>query len=369
MNKRETYLWLYGVVGCGNSTIDKIDNQCNNIEEIFDFSVKTIYNLEGVRESIKKRIVDLRSRAHFDNYIEDLYRRNIIYTIIGDSDYPEKLQQIYDAPKVLYYKGNIDRLNENLSIAIVGSRKNTIYGKECTKKISSELTGCGVNIISGLAIGIDAIAHEACVNSGGYTVGVLGSGLDKPLPKTNIWLMNSIVENGGAVISEHSINKIVKPYYFASRNRIISGLSEGVVIVEAAEKSGAVITAELAAEHGRNVFAVPGSIFSDMSRGCHKLIKDGAKPVSTIEDIIEEYSIFNEENEKNNTSDNLLKNFEIDFESSIIIKLLKENGEMSKNKICETADINIERVNPIIEKLKLYDIIFESGNDRYNLRI
>lgn len=368
MEIRDVYLWLYGVVGCSGKTIEKIENQCNNLKDIFDFSVKTIYNLEGVNEKTKNRILDLKNRAYLDDYKEKLYRKKVLYTVQGDSDYPGRLFDIYDSPKVIFYKGNIERLNKNFSIGMVGSRKPTVYGKECAKKISSELSGYGIDIISGLAIGIDAISQKSCIDSGGITFGVLGSGIDNPLPKTNIGLMNRIVECGGAVISEHGIEKDVKPYYFANRNRIISGLSDGVVVVEAAEKSGALITAEFAAEHGKNVFAVPGSIFSDMSRGCHNLIKDGAKPVSGIIDILESYEFMNISAASKKDKQSSVQQI-IDDESDIIVSVIKKHGEIGIDSICEFTGMNINKVNPAIEKLKLYDIVIETSAGKYSLRI
>ncbi|NJA49787.1 DNA-processing protein DprA, partial [Clostridioides difficile] len=148
-------------------------------------------------------------------------------------------------------------------------------------------------IVSGLAIGIDAYSHIGCMSGKSKTIAVLGSGVDNPLPKQNLHLSNKILENGGLLLSEYNINSTVAPYHFSNRNRIISGLSDGVVVVEAAIKSGALITVDFALEHGKNVFAIPGNINSQMSRGCHKIIKEGAKLIENIDDILNEYNIFN----------------------------------------------------------------------------
>ncbi len=283
-------------------------------------------------------------------------------------NYPKDLKNIYDAPKVIFYKGDISNIGKNFSIGVVGSRKPTGYGVECTKKITRELSEYGINIISGLAIGIDAISHETALLGNGKTFGILGSGIDNPLPKTNIRLMNKIVESGGAVISEHGINKKVLPYYFAKRNRIISGLSEGVIVIEAAIKSGALITAEFAAEQGRTVFAVPGSLFSENSRGCHKLIKDGAKLTESIDDILEEFETFKlkiiKKDEKYDNINIKLSEFE-----NIVIDIIKKNGTIDIDSLCSQSKIGIENVNPIIEKLKLYGLIFEIEKGVYSMKI
>lgn len=373
MNKRDAYLWLYGVVGCNNLTIDKIEREMPGTKDIFDFSEKTIYNLERVNDKVKSSIINYKNKINVDDYKELLYKKNVKYSVIGDDDYPYKLANIYDAPKVLFYKGNLSALGKHFSVGIVGSRKPTVYGAECTKKLARELSDYGADIISGLAIGVDAISHEASLLGKGKTFGVLGSGIDNPLPKTNIWLMNKIVDSGGAVISEHGINKKVHPHYFANRNRIISGLSDGVIIVEAAKKSGALITAEFAAEQGRTVFAVPGSIFSENSKGCHRLIKEGAKLTENIDDVLEEFEVFKfktlEKEIKYDTIEKADINVDLDYDEKILVDIIKKNGSIDMDSLCLETKFGIEKINPIIEKLKLYDLIFEIEKGVYSMKI
>lgn len=376
MNKRDVYLWLYGVVDCSNLIIDKIEKQLIRIEDIFDFSNESIYNLERVNDKAKENIIKYRKKVTVDDYKEMLYRKKVKYSVITDDDYPSKLKNIYDAPKVIFYKGDISNIGKNFSMGVVGSRKPTTYGIECTKKITKQLSEYGVDIISGLAIGIDAISHETSLLGNGNTFGILGSGIDNPLPKTNIRLMNKIVDSGGAVISEHGINKKVLPYYFANRNRIISGLSEGVVIVEAAEKSGALITAEFAAEQGKTVFAMPGSLFSENSRGCHKLIKEGAKLTENIDDILDEFEIFKLKTiKKVEKCDNIKKDdkYNIDIKlnefEKIIIDIILKHGSIDIDSLCYKSNLGIEKVNPTIEKLKLYNLIFEIEKGVYSMKI
>jgi DNA processing protein len=203
-----------------------------------------------------------------------------------EHNYPQKLKQIEDAPPILFYKGNIDRLNQCRNISIVGSRNYTNYGMNVTKIISSELSKNNINIISGMARGIDSCAHSACIENDFFTCAVLGCGVDVVYPASNLKIYNKICDTG-CIISEFVPGTPPLNYNFPVRNRIISSLSDIVIIVEASLKSGSLITANYALEQGKDVFAVPGSIFSEHSKGCNKLIKEGAYPLLCVEDIFE----------------------------------------------------------------------------------
>jgi DNA processing protein len=205
---------------------------------------------------------------------------------IRDKDYPTNLRYIYDPPKNLYVKGNI-LAEDSIAIAVIGSRQATYYGLKNAQDLSFELAARGITIVSGLARGVDSAAHRGALRAGGRTIAVLGSGLNVIYPYENKELAERIAKNG-AVISEFSLDFPPYRHNFPRRNRIISGLSLGVVVVEAAKRSGALITARLALEQGREVFAIPGRIGSFSSQGTHSLIKQGAKLVESIEDIIEE---------------------------------------------------------------------------------
>lgn len=207
---------------------------------------------------------------------------------IKNNKYPNQLKNIYDPPAKLYVLGNMSILNQR-NFAIVGSRKATQYGKKIAMQISKELAENGLNVVSGLAIGIDSYAHLGClqVKDAGKTIAVLGSGLDVIYPKENRKLAEQIINSGGCIISEYPIGSKIEKNNFPQRNRIISGLSEGILVVEASQKSGALITAEFGAEQGKEVFAVPGDINKEQSEGCNLLIKDGANVVTSSQDIID----------------------------------------------------------------------------------
>lgn len=210
---------------------------------------------------------------------------------ITDNEYPQSLKEIYDPPKSIYVLGDKKLLNE-IGIAIVGSRNATKYGKQMSWKISKELAEKGINIISGLAIGIDEYAHMGALQqNNGKTIAVLGSGIDQLYPKQNIELARKIIKSGGCIISEYPIGTGPDKKNFPQRNRIISALSQGIFIVEAGEKSGALITAEFGLEHGKEIFALPGDITKEQSKGCNLLIKDGAKLVLSSQDILDEIII------------------------------------------------------------------------------
>lgn len=208
---------------------------------------------------------------------------------IESKEYPEQLREIYAAPLKLYVLGDKEILKQS-GIAIVGSRNATEYGKKVALQFSKDLTRNGINIISGLALGIDTCAHLGTLHSDsiGKTIAVLGSGLDEIYPKKNIELAKKIINCGGCIISEYPLGTKPEKLHFPQRNRIISGLSKGVLIVEASEKSGSLITADFALEQGREVFVVPGNISSPTSVGSNNLIKQGAKLVTSYEDILVE---------------------------------------------------------------------------------
>lgn len=207
--------------------------------------------------------------------------------LINSENYPENLKNIYDPPSKLYILGNKEILKQK-GVAIVGTRKASEYGKKVAFKFAKELSEKGINIISGLALGVDTYAHLGTLrpNSLGKTIAVLGSGLDEIYPKQNIDLAKMIIRSGGCIISEYPLGTKPGKLNFPQRNRIISGISNGVVVIEASETSGALITADFALEQGRDVFAVPGNIFSATSEGTNDLIKQGAKIVTKYEDIL-----------------------------------------------------------------------------------
>ena len=219
-----------------------------------------------------------------------LETQNISLITPKDKQYPKLLQEIPRPPVTLYVKGSV-LLNDDMAVAIVGTRKVSTYGRRAVEDITRGLVRSNISIISGLALGADAVAHKTAVEMKGKTIAVLACGLDSVYPASNRRLAEQILETGGALISEFPLGTPPLRHHFPNRNRIISGLALGTIVVEAASESGALITARHALEQNRQVFAVPGSIYSETSQGPHNLIKMGAKLVSSSKDVLDELNL------------------------------------------------------------------------------
>lgn len=241
----------------------------------------------GIEAGIADEFIAFRAGLDPGRLEERLFAEKVQALTIDDKRYPERLKEIYDPPAVLYWRGHLSGESE-LELAVVGARKYTPYGKQAVLELVPELARNNLAIVSGLALGIDALAHETTLEAGGRTVAVLGSGLDRQniYPSTNRYLADKIVSSGGLIVSEFPIGTPPLKHNFPQRNRIISGLSVGTLVIEAGEKSGSLITAKCALEQNREVFAVPGSIFSPLSAGTNFLIKRGATPVTAAADIL-----------------------------------------------------------------------------------
>ncbi len=271
----------------GPVRIKRLQKHFTRLEAAFNASAREL-KMAGIEESLAHEFAAARRDIVPDRIMENIAREKINIVTLEDNDYPGLLKEIFDPPPFLYYRGKLDQ-SDRFSLAVVGTRKLSGYGKQAAETIVDELTRNNIVIVSGLALGIDTLAHNTCLNAGGRTVAVLGTGLDKRslYPASNRYLAEKIVAGGGAIFSEFPPGTPPLRQNFPQRNRIISGLSLGALVVEAGERSGALITARFALEQNREVFAVPGSIFSGVSVGPNNLIKQGAKPVTGAGDIIE----------------------------------------------------------------------------------
>lgn len=235
----------------------------------------------------------LKRRGDFSKERASMTSEHILYIGWNDDRYPSLLRQINDPPLGIFVRGDLHVLSAPRVVAVVGTRTMSAYGEIATALLTAPLAKCGVVIVSGLAFGVDATAHRATLDTCGKTVAVLGSGLDHESvgPRSHLGLAEQIIANGGALVSEYSPGTTSDKFHFPERNRIIAGLSHGVVVVEAKERSGALITARLSMEYNRDVFAVPGPITSQNSAGTNRLIKDGATPLTSIIDLLEFYGL------------------------------------------------------------------------------
>jgi len=255
-------------------------------EKIFDAGLSNLLAIESIGRHSATSIKKFSSWKDVENQVKLIEQKGITALSFESPAYPEMLREIEDAPLILYMKGNIIP-QDRYAISVVGSRKLTEYGASVADNFAGNLASMGFTIISGMARGVDSLSHRAALKAGGRTIAVLGSGVDVPYPPENKALMEKIIESGG-VISEFTPGTLPDKENFPRRNRIISGLSLGVLVVEATSDSGALITARYAADQGREVFAVPGNITSANSEGTNKLIRNGARLVRHANDIVEE---------------------------------------------------------------------------------
>lgn len=289
MEELDYWIWFSLIKSIGSIKKQKLLDKYNSPKEIWKLSKDELLKIEGIGEKISNEILDNEKRKNIEKIKKRMKEENIKLITIKDKEYPEKLKEIYDKPICLYAKGNIKLLNE-FSLAIIGCRKNSEYGKTVTKAVTKAVVQKNMTTISGLAKGIDSICHKETTNFKGKTIAVIGSGLDVIYPRENKGLVEEILTNEGLIISEYPLGEEPKKINFPARNRIISGLSNGVIVIEAKLKSGTMTTVDFALEQGKTVFAIPGNITNINSQGTNELIKQGAKCVTCMQDILEEYN-------------------------------------------------------------------------------
>lgn len=334
---REYELWFI-VANISNQTKIELIKKYNNEENIYNNidSIDNCYIYKGGEYERLKSTTISQGTALF----QFINKNNINYVTINSEYYPESLKEIDDAPYVLFYKGDISLLNYNM-VAIVGSRKNSTYGEVVTRQIVGELSNMDYGVVSGVAYGIDAIAHKECLSRGIKTIGVLGCGIDIIYPRANKLVYNEIEKNG-LLISEFLPNTKPMPYNFPRRNRIITALSRGVIVIEATVKSGSLITVNYALQYGRDVMAVPGPVSNVNSKGCNLLIRDGAKVFVELDDLYYFLNVIKKEEKKIENND---------------IKLLL-NNVLSSEPI--HLDKIIQCVN--VDRMALFELLFEMQN-------
>lgn len=284
MDQKAFWVGLSLVPGIGPAKFRRLVEKLGSPEAVWMARPAQLADV-GLDRRVVESLTGARSRINLEREMDKLQRLGVQVITLGDGEYPRPLRNIADPPPVLYVKGQMCP-EDDLAVAVVGTRRPTVYGRQAAETFSRGLVENGVTVVSGLAKGIDTFAHRAALDGGGRTIAVLGSGLDIIYPSENRRLAAEIVERG-ALVSEFPLGTKPDGINFPRRNRIISGLSLASLIVEAGETSGALITAEFALEQGREVYAVPGNIFSSASRGPNRLISEGAKPICEMEDLLE----------------------------------------------------------------------------------
>jgi DNA processing protein len=287
MTERDAYIALNMVKGLGVVTLRNAVHVLGSAKRVFCSNSEELAQIKGIGVARAEMIVEEIRKVDWEKEKEFAEKKSVNLITIIDDEYPELLKKISSPPSVLYVLGDTEAINVP-SVGIVGTRNPSLYGRAMAKKFSYGLAQRGVCVVSGLALGIDTEAHSGALLGKGRTTAVVGSALDCLYPKDNTELARNIIRSGGAVISEYPFGVSGNRYTFPMRNRIISGLSRGVLVVEAALNSGSLITAEQAMEQNRPVMAIPGRLDSELSAGTNRLIADGARLVETVDDVLEE---------------------------------------------------------------------------------
>lgn len=285
LENKKYWIWFSLIKGLGSKRKQKLLESYKTPEKIYKLTKKELIETNGIGEKMVENILKSKDEDYLKKYILYMQKHNIDIININDENYPKILKEIYDPPISLYIKGNKNILN-NTSVAIIGCRQASQYGIKVAKYFGYNLAKNEVNVVSGLAKGVDSYAHIGSICANGKTIAVIGNGIDTIYPKENINIANKILEKGGTIISEYPLGTKPEKMNFPARNRIISGISKSVIVVEAKEKSGTLLTVDFALEQGRDVYVVPGNINSINSIGTNELLKQGAKIITCYKDII-----------------------------------------------------------------------------------
>jgi len=362
MEKESKYILGFNEVkGLGGKTLLKIKNHFGDFESAWRKGSRRDFGEIGLKPDLIDEILQKIKTSNLNQALETLAKNQIKLLSFEDEAYPRLLSEIADPPILLFYKGVLTE--DPLPLAMVGARKPTFYGQSATTNIGMALAESGVTIVSGLAYGIDALAHLAALKAKKRTVAVIGSGLDEKsfYPKENKKLAEEILVNGGNIFSEYSAGTPPTKGNFPARNRIISGLSLGTIIIEAAKGSGSLITAELALEQNREVFALPGNINNDNAYGPNQLIKGGAKMITGVNDILEELNI-----EARTEYSHAQKTLAVAPEEKVVVQFLGMEP-IHIDKLARDLKFDSAKVASILTLLEMKGVVKNIGADNYVL--
>ncbi|MFQ5841547.1 MAG: DNA-processing protein DprA [Thermodesulfobacteriota bacterium] len=357
---KDQFYWLAlnFIPGVGPILIKTLLNRFGDAKRVFAASRRELARVDGIGERLAGVIKATDVREKVNRELRLIEEFNVSIVTIRDQSYPNNLRQIYDSPPLLYVRGDLQP-RDDLAISMVGSRLASNYGRMVTERVAGDLARHGVTMVSGMARGIDSAAHRGALSVGGRTIAVLGCGVDIVYPRENRYLFEEIVAHG-AVISEFPMSTPPEGVNFPRRNRIISGLSLGVVIVQASARSGSLITARLALEQNRDVFAVPGNIGMAGSQGSNRLIKQGAKLVEFAEDILEE--VLPRFRHQGATSED--RNLSLDEEEERVFCLL-EDEPIHIDAIIVLTRMSASRVSTILLQLELKGLVEQLSGKRF----
>lgn len=346
----------------GARTFQKIQSRFNSFEQVWKSTPAKLQ--KNLPAEISNLIYEARSKFDPDSELKKIRKLGISVISLKDKKYPRLLSQIPDPPAVLYYKGEIEGLaDEDFLISAVGTRMPTPYGIQVTLELVAALAQTGLGIVSGLALGIDSLAHKTALENNTKTVAVLGCGLDQVYPSSNRSLADKIIQKGGLILSEFPIGTPAFKFNFPIRNRIIAGLSRGTLVIEAAKNSGALITAWHALEYNRLVFSVPGSIYSDRSWGTNNLIKMGAKVVTQAFDILDELNLDGGKLKAKKEAQKLI--LDSPQEEMVLKYLSKEPVHL--DKLAKESGLDISAVNSTLTLLEIKGYVRNLGGGNFVL--
>lgn len=349
--------WLANIKGIGNKQKKWIRSAIKSAEELYYIEEHTLEKLIQDKK-VKSAILNSIREWKLNEEYEKLERKNVRFLTIFDKDYPEKLRNITASPYTIYVKGELPQ-EEVLSIAIVGARKCSPYGAAMAKTFAKELAEHNIQIISGMAMGIDGYAQKAALEAGGKSFGILGNGVDICYPKENFELYMELSERGG-LISEQPLGMQPLKNFFPARNRIISGFADIILVIEAQEKSGSLITADMALEQGKDVYALPGNVTSGLSKGCHNLIKQGAGILLSPQEFLEELGIFHKNKINKGTESKKL----LETEENIVYSCLDFEPK-NPDQISKKTGLSVKEVVNSLINLELKGYIGEVSKNNY----
>ena len=349
--------WFANIKEIGNKTKRQIRSKVKTAEELYNIEETALKKMEVPKETAHKILQSVKEWKLEAEYAKLTDRRVKFYTIF-DEAYPSSLKEISAPPYALYVKGELPR-EEQLSVAIVGARECTTYGEVMARQYAETLADAGVQIISGMARGIDGISQKSALAANGMSYAVLGSGVDLCYPREHYALYTELQKQGG-VISEQPLGMQPLPQFFPARNRIISGLADVVIVIEAKEKSGSLITADMALEQGKDVYALPGPSNSILSKGCHNLIRQGAGILLSPKELLEELGIFHKKKMKNATENEIL----LESPEKLVYSCL-DFYPKSLNQMMEETGFTISAMMQIIMNLEFKGLIKEISKNYY----
>ncbi|MGB0579608.1 MAG: DNA-processing protein DprA [Limisphaerales bacterium] len=366
MNSKEAFVALNMIEGIGPIRVRKLLEQFGEPQNVLGASKLELLRVHGIGEEVADAITGWETSIKLEQELKAIESSGCRVVTQPDEEYPALLREIYDPPIVLYVRGELSAKDRN-GIAMVGSRQTTHYGIETARKLSYQLAYAGVTVVSGGARGIDTASHQGALSAKGRTIAVLGTGINIVFPPENRDLFDRIAESG-AVVSQFPFNRPGDKQSFPIRNRIVAGMTQGCVVVEAGRNSGALITTRFATDYGRHVFAVPGRIDSPRSKGCHDLIKNGAKLCESAEDILDEFEyMFPASNRPPSPAETgELPGLDLSPEEAGVLDLL-EKGSQSIDEIIRHSGLTASKANVVVMGLTMKKLVKQLPGRVYEL--